>query len=121
MKANPENFKVMFIHPPRSPDNCLVCLNINDFKIDLHNVTTLLGVSIDANLRFDMHINDICVKALMRVKRYPDVTDRIQIYESFIIANFGPLVKHVCGTVSAKKYALKKGSSFCSKRFYFRL
>ena len=94
-----------------SPDNFPVCLNINGFKIDRHNVTQLLGVSIDDKLRFDKHINDICVKAsrqinaLIRVKRYLDVKDRTQIYESFIIANFNfcPLVCHVCGTVSAKK------------------
>ena len=63
MKANPEKFKVMFLHPPRSPDNFPVCLNINGFKIDRHNVTKLLGVSIDDKLRFDKYINDICVKA----------------------------------------------------------
>jgi len=111
MKVNPEKFQVIFLHPQGTIDNFPNTITLNDSQIARHSVTKLLGVSIDDNLTFHKHVNDICLKAykqinaLIRIRRYITVNDRFKIYNSFILSNlnFCPLVWHTCGSVSTKK------------------
>ncbi len=111
MKANPDKFTVMFLTPKRAADDFPDFLFVNDYSIARHNVTKLLGVSLDDKLQFHKHVDDICMKAsrqvnaLIRVRRYLDVKDRYRIYESFILSNFNfcPLVWHICGMSATKK------------------
>ena len=59
-----------------------------------------LGICIDANLTFDIHIDDICLKAsrqisaLQRISDLLDFPSRKTIYNSFISSHFSycPLV-----------------------------
>ena len=61
---------------------------------------TALGICIDENLTFDIHLNNICLKAsrlisaLQRLTGLLDLPSRKAIYNSFIVSNFDycPLV-----------------------------
>ena len=79
----------------------------SDFKVSLGGQNTefsksmtSLGISIDENLNFDLHIKDICLKASRQISALQcltgllDLASRKAIYTSFISSNFNycPLV-----------------------------
>ena len=79
----------------------------SDFKvssrgqdIDFSESITALGIRINENLTFDMHVNNICLKAsqqisaLQRLTGLLDLPSRKASYNSFIVSNFNycPLV-----------------------------
>ena len=74
--------------------------NIDGHQILSENEQTLLGVTIDSNLTFENHINNLCKKAsaklnaLARIAGYMDITKRRIIMKSFITSQFGycPLI-----------------------------
>jgi len=107
MKVNPETFKIKFLCPPKVQDNVSDGIYVNNFKIYRHHTAKRLGVSIDDKLKFDIHVNDICnkpsrqINALITIRRFLSVDDRLKIYQSFIIAkfNFCPLVWHICDSL----------------------
>ncbi len=65
----------------------------------------LLGVNIDAKLKFSAHVESLCVKAsrsvsaFSRVARYLQQPQKRLLYNSFIMANFKycPLIWMFCG------------------------
>ena len=73
MVANPSEFQVMFMG--LNKDNKL-CLEIDEKIIPSTNQVELLGITIDAKLKFDTHVESLCVKvnrsvsAFSRVARY---------------------------------------------------
>ena len=66
---------------------------------------TPLGVTIDFQLNFNVHISEICRKAsrqlnvLKRIGKYLTRLGKLTIYHSFIVSNFNycPLSWHFCG------------------------
>lgn len=71
----------------------------------------LLGITIDNDLKFDLHINDICRKAnnkiwcLYRIRKYLDEKHARRLCNAFVLSNFNycPLIWMYCNkTLDAK-------------------
>ena len=85
--------------------------NLDGNEISCEDEVTLLGVTIDYQLKFDTHISNICKKAsrqlniLKRIGKYLSKLGRLTIYYSFIMSNFNycPVVWHFCGENNTKK------------------
>ena len=77
-----------------------VVAKIDDYFIKSEKQQELLGITIDSNLTFQTHVNNICKKAsqklnaLARVSSYMDTQKKIILMKSFIISQFGycPLI-----------------------------
>ena len=75
-------------------------VNIDGNVIESEDNQILLGITIDSNLSFHKHINDLCKKAsaklnaLARTSGYMDLPKRRVIMKSFITSQFGycPLI-----------------------------
>ena len=94
MKVNTDKSHLLL-----SVDTCLTS-NIDNNLIESEKEQVLLGVTIDSNLSFEKHINNICKKAshklnaLARISGYMNIHKRRTIMKSFITSQFGycPLV-----------------------------
>ena len=75
--------------------NVSLTSNIDNKLIESENEQVLLGVTIDSNLSFEKHINNLCKKAsqklnaLARISGYINLQKRRVIMKSFIISQFG--------------------------------
>ena len=75
--------------------NVSLTSNIDNKLIESENEQVLLGVTIDSNLSFEKHINNLCKKAsqklnaLARISGYINFQKRRVIMKSFIISQFG--------------------------------
>jgi hypothetical protein len=91
---------------------------VDNFKINIKGVELCskesdiaLGVIIDRKLHFDDNLSDICkraanlIKSLLRLPKVLSVECKLNIYNTFIMANFAycSLVWHICGNVSTHK------------------
>ena len=63
MKANPDQFTVMFLTPTRAVDDFPEYLLVNDVSIARKNVTKLLGIILGNKLLYHKHIEQLCAKA----------------------------------------------------------
>ena len=94
MKVNTDKSHLLL-----SGNTCLTS-NIDNNLIESEKEQVLLGVTIDSNLSFEKHINNICKKAshklnaLARISGYMNIHKRRTIMKSFITSQFGycPLV-----------------------------
>ena len=94
MNANTEKSHLL-----RSGSNTLAA-NIDGNDIESEDNQILLGITIDSNLSFNKHINNLCEKAsaklnaLTRISGYTDLSKRWVIMKSFITSQFGycPLI-----------------------------
>ena len=101
MVANASKSQLMFMG--LSQDNKL-CLEIDE-KIPSTNQVKLLGVTNDAKLKFDTHVESLCVKANRSVSAFSMVASYLQqsqkrlLYNSFVMSNFKycPLIWMFCG------------------------
>ncbi len=109
MTANPSKFQSMIVG---KNDNQIKEFQINNnFKINVSNEVTLLGIQIDQQLKFDSHIDNICKKAAMqlnaikRLARFMGNKERQVIVNSFILCHFNycPLIWLFCSNSSQKK------------------
>ena len=106
MQPNPTKFQSIFFGdtPP-----CTV--NVQNIEIHPAGVIKLLGVSLDSQLTFSQHINQICIKAgrnlnvLKRVAHSLPTNVKLLLYNTYISChfNFCPLVWHFCGVANTKK------------------
>ena len=75
--------------------NASLTSNIDNNLIESENEQVLLGVTIDSNLSFEKHINNLCKKAsqklnaLARISGYINLQKRRVIMKSFITSQFG--------------------------------
>ena len=75
--------------------NVSLTSNTDNNLIESENEQVLLGVTIDLNLSFEKHINNLCKKAsqklnaLARISGYINLQKRRVIMKSFIISQFG--------------------------------
>ena len=92
MKANAEKFQVMFLNRHESVVNKELIVNGTEIKST--KSINILGIELDNDLSFDLHINDICnqtgkqVNALKRIKHSLDKPCKTTIYNSYISSNF---------------------------------
>ena len=89
MKANTEKSHLLL-----SDSNTLTA-NIDGSDIESEDNQILLGITIDSNLSFNKHINNLCKKAsarlnaLARISGYMDLLKRWVIMKLFIASQFG--------------------------------
>ncbi len=106
MQSNPAKFQSMALG--NTPQCNIV---INDIHIESVPFIRLLGVNIDSNLKFNLHISNICQKAgrnlnaLKRVAKTLPTNVKFMLYKTYISChfNFCPLVWHFCGESNTKK------------------
>ena len=89
MQANPEEFQLIFfnckVDSPVILDGCI---------IKPEKVAKLLGITIDKNLSFSIHTEEICKKAgrqlsaLRRLSFYLDSKAKLALFRAFILSHF---------------------------------
>ena len=85
MDANPNKFQGIILGKdvPQS-----IALTTQDYEILLSNHLKVLGVTLDDKLKFDIHIDSIClsasrqINALKRLSKFLDASSRVLIYKS---------------------------------------
>ena len=88
-QANPEKFQLIFfnckVESPVILDGCI---------IKPEKVVKLLGITIDENLSFSIHTQEICKKAgiqlsaLRRLSFYLDSKAKLDLFRTFILSHF---------------------------------
>jgi hypothetical protein len=92
MKANASKFQLMYL--TRNDQILNETLQVGDDEIKPSQSIDILGVEIDRNLRFNLHIDEICcqtgkqINALKRIKHTLDKDCKMIIYNSYINSNF---------------------------------
>jgi hypothetical protein len=94
MKANASKFQLMYL--TRSSQNLIGSdtLRIGEAEIKPAQSVNILGVEIDKDLKFNMHIDEVCrqtgkqINALKRIRHYLDKECKMTIYNSYINSNF---------------------------------
>ena len=94
MKANPEKYHLLLTQ--KTPTTA----HIGHYEIASTKSEKLLGITIDSNLSFETHVNNICSKAshklyaLARISPYMNIVQRRKVMKAFISSQFGfcPLV-----------------------------
>jgi hypothetical protein len=85
-------------------------INIQGSSISCESTVKLLGIKIDYQLYFDVHIGNICRKAtqqlniLKHLGPYLDRISKLTIFHTFILSNFNfcPLSWHFCTERNSK-------------------
>ena len=109
MTANPSKFQSLIIG--KNDSNIKEFEINNDFKMNVSNEVTLIGIHIDKQLKFGSHIDKICKKAPMhlnaikRLARFMGSTEREVIVHSFILCrfNYSPLIWSFFNNAGQKK------------------
>ena len=108
LKANPSKFQFMVMGRD-VPNN--LSININGTPIEASSTVVLLGVTIDKQLRFRAHVDNICrnakykIYALQRIRKYLTVTKARLLSNSFIQSqlNYAPLIWMFSGNEATTK------------------
>lgn len=103
----PINFKVYYYQEI----TLKIEIQIDDQILSRNNLLKMLGVTLDENLNFNEHVRNICktasgqINALKRISYFLNMKCRLDVYKSFINANFNycPLVWMFCGKTNLKK------------------
>ena len=111
MEANPTKLQFMLMKCITCKDPLPDCIEIANTNVNRTETAKLLGITIDDKLKFDIHINDICKKAvrqinvIYRFRGIFELEEREKIHNTFILANFNycPIVWHFCGKISTQK------------------
>ena len=92
MQANPDKFQVLAVGKKTFDKNMKIC--IQNSTLSCEETVKLLGIEIDYQLNFDIHISSICRKAsqqlniLKRLGRYLDRLSKLTLFHTFILSNF---------------------------------
>jgi hypothetical protein len=108
MEANPTKFQIMIAS--NSATEVVVDRTANT-TIKSEPSVKLLGVTLDENLNFDLHISHLVSKAsrqlncLKRIAYHFDPSLKLLLYKTFILSTFNycPAVWHLCGLTNTKK------------------
>ena len=108
LKANPNKFQFMILGKNVTET---FSLNVNETTIEASSNVVLLGVTIDQQLNFKLHVDNLCrhamykVYALRRIRKYLNVTKAKNLSQSFIHSQFiyAPLIWMFCGKESISK------------------
>ena len=120
MQANPAKFQGILLKGNKHASDFKVSIRGQD--IDFSESITALGICIDENLTFDIHVKNICSKAsrqisaLQRLTGLLDLPSRKAIYNSFIVSNFNycPLVCFFTSRASITKIQKLQERTFVS-------
>ena len=107
MLANSEKFHAIFI-------NCVendIKIEMDGTKLSSEDHVKLIGVNLDSKLHFEIHIQQICLKAgnhlnvLKRLSPFINCKDKMAIFRSFILCHFEfcSVVWHFCGKTSIRR------------------
>ena len=104
--ANPSKFQAIFSDPHNKHN-----ITIENNKITSESYVKLLGVTIDTNLNFNMHISILVRRAsqqlnsFARVSRYFNPKLKLILYKSFVMCHFNycPVVWSSCNESSINK------------------
>ena len=128
MDANPNKLQGIILGKdvPQS-----IALTAQDYEIPLSNHLKVLGVTLDDKLKFDIHIDSIClsasrqINALKRLSKFLDESIRVLIYKSFVLSTFSysPITWIFCGKTNSMKLEKlqRKGIAVCLLRFYLNI
>ncbi len=106
MQSNPTKFQSIFFGKTPKCD-----ISVDNVEIQPAGLIKLLGVTIDGQLAFSKHIDNICIKAgrnlnaVKRLSRSLPTKVRLQLYQTYISChfNFCPLVWHFCSASDTQK------------------
>ena len=108
MDANPDKFQCIsldrFGRPP-------ISISVDGNTIPSSGRIKVMGVTLDNNLQYDIHISNLCSKAFIqinvmeRIGKYLNACCRIAMYKSFISPNFSycPVSGMFCGKRNSDK------------------
>ena len=107
---NPDKFKAIILDKQNS-DFSNTKISVNNDNLEIVPSVKLLGIQIDSQLNFNMHINNICksaanqLNALIRLNCFLGIDEKKVLVNSFVLSNFNycPLVWFISSTKSWKK------------------
>ena len=110
MIANPDKFKAIILDKQNS-DFSNTKISVNNENLEIVPSVKLLGIQIDSQLNFNMHINNICksaanqLNALIRLNCFLGIDEKKVLVNSFVLSNFNYclLVWFISSTKSWKK------------------
>ena len=111
LKANPSKFQLMLLDKSGKLD-CSHEIVIGDVCLKNMKSVKLLGVTIDCNLNYTQHVNELCKKAsrniniTARLSRFmPGKDERLAIINAFVNSMFSycPLIWQFCNVTSIRK------------------
>ena len=111
MEANPSKLQFMLLKSITSNVPLPDFIEVENEQIERSSNVNLLGITVDDKLKFDIHINSLCRKAVCQINvlyRFSGIfnlQERERIYNTFILSNFNycPIVWHFCGKTSTRK------------------
>ena len=106
--ANPDKFQSIILSRDRVDQ---FDISLDGQVISRGNSLKMLGVTLDDNLNFNDHVRNICqtascqINALKRISNFLNEQCRMNVYKSFISANFNycPIVWLFCGKTNLNK------------------
>jgi hypothetical protein len=109
IKANPYKFQVLAVGKQIYDKN--PSMHIQNSDLTCEKTVKLLGIEIDYQSNFDVHVSSICRKASQQLnvlKRLGSLLNRLSkltIFHTFILSNFNccPLAWHFCTEKNSKK------------------
>ena len=107
MQVNPDKFQVLAVGKKTFDKNMKICKQ--NSTLSCEETVKLLGIEIDYQLNFDIHISSICRKASqqlnIRLGRYLDRLSKLTIFHTFTLSNFNfcPLAWHFCTDKNQRK------------------
>ena len=110
MISNPDKFKAIILDKENS-DFSNTKISVNNENLETVPSVKLLGIQIDSQLNFNMHINNICksaanqINALIKLNCFLGIDEKKVLVNSFVLSNFNycPLVWFISSTKSWKK------------------
>ena len=105
MIANPDKIKAINLDKQNS-DFSNTKISVNNENLEIVPSVKLLGIQIDSQLNFNMHINNICksaasqLNALIRLNFFLGIDEKKVLVNSFVLSNFNycPLVWFISST-----------------------
>ena len=109
MKANPNKFNLIVFSGRNQYEE--VTMRLRNIEIKSMSEVKLLGITLDKNLNFKSHINNLCkkaarqVNAMSRLSHVLSTTTKMSVFNSFVKSNFAycTVTFHYCGVQSDKK------------------
>ena len=105
MVANPSKFQLMFLSKYKNIEKNM---SFDGKTIKSSDTVELLGITLDKNINFKQHIQNICRKAnsktktLLRIRKFLNLEQAQVLAEAYISSNFRycPLIWMFCGKMS---------------------
>ena len=104
MVANPSKFQFMFLSKYKNIEKNM---SFDGKTIKSSDTVELLGITLDKNINFKRHIQNICrkannkTKALLRIRKFLNLEQAQVLAEAYISSNFRycPLIWMFCGKI----------------------